>query len=206
MIVYLITNLVSGKQYVGKTLQTLKQRWDKHNVNDNCPAMAAAIKKYSRDLFKVETLHICETKEEMDFVEMFYISLLSTKAPNGYNLTDGGDGNVGYVHSEEIRKKIREKAKGRVVSEETRRKMSTAHKGQRRSEEQRRNISLSKMGNKSTLGRKMPEDTKRKIAFSNTGKSRPYMIARNKTPEMRAAASKLKPRKKREIQCLTTSL
>lgn len=33
---------------------------------------------------------------------------MNTKVPNGYNLTDGGEGVLGYTHNEERRKKISE--------------------------------------------------------------------------------------------------
>jgi group I intron endonuclease len=198
MIVYLITNRVNGKQYVGQTVQTLKQRWDKHNVNDNCPAMAKAIKKYGRESFDIETLHTCETKEEMDFVEIFYISLLSTKPPYGYNLTDGGDGAAGFKMPDSAKEKLRILATGRVASEETRKKMSISHKGQKRTEEARRNISLAKLGNTSRLGRKHSEETKQKMSLAQKGKAKPWMVERNKTEWMRAAASKPKPPKTEE--------
>jgi hypothetical protein len=48
------------------------------------------------------------------------------------NMTDGGDGASGFVHSEEFRKKLSEDRKGKTrppFSEETRKKMSEAHKG-----------------------------------------------------------------------------
>ena len=94
MKVYLIKNTVNGKQYIGQTSKTLSQRWGKHKNQArhgrNC-ALATAIEKYGAEKFTIELLHVCENKEEMDFVEMFYIALFNTKAPTGYNLTDGGE-------------------------------------------------------------------------------------------------------------------
>ena len=55
---------------------------------------AHAIKAYGPENFKVETLHVCESKAEMDFTEIFYIELLKTRSPTGYNLTAGGEGNL----------------------------------------------------------------------------------------------------------------
>ena len=45
------------------------------------------------------------------------------------NLTDGGDGNYGWVMPDEVKAKIGEKAKGRKVSPEARAKMSASRKG-----------------------------------------------------------------------------
>lgn len=47
----------------------------------------------------------------------------------GYNLTKGGDGTFGRMHSEETKEKIRQKALGRKASEETKKKMSESRKG-----------------------------------------------------------------------------
>jgi len=181
MIVYLVTNKKNNKQYVGQTVQKLKQRWDKHNVvGSGCPIMSRALHKYGRENFVIEQLHVCESKEEMDFVETFYIAILGTKTPSGYNLTDGGGGALGFKMPESAKEKLRKKATGRPVSEETRSKMSEARKGFVFSEESKRKLSLSMMGNKSNLGRRMLEETKLKISMANKGKPRPYMVERNK--------------------------
>lgn len=44
------------------------------------------------------------------------------------NLTDGGDGKSGQVHSAETRKKMSESHKGKTLTEEHRKKMSESHK------------------------------------------------------------------------------
>jgi len=107
MIVYLVTNNVNGKQYVGQTIKTLNTRWQQHQLEtSHVSCLRNAIKKYGTEAFSVEVLHVCETREEMSFVEMFYISLLNTKSPCGYNLTDGGEGNLGHIASEETRAKL----------------------------------------------------------------------------------------------------
>lgn len=41
----------------------------------------------------------------MDEKEKFYIKEYNTKAPNGYNLTDGGEGSLGYHPSKETNQK-----------------------------------------------------------------------------------------------------
>ena len=60
------------------------------------------------------------------------------------NLTDGGDGSSGLIHSEENRKKLGESFKGKKHSEESRKKMSDAAKGRKAqtvSEETRKKLS-----------------------------------------------------------------
>ena len=116
--------------YVGQTTHTLEHRWNEHiKLSRSKPlyTLHKAIVKYGEESFSIEEVHLCESTEEMDFVEMFYISLLDTKVPAGYNLTDGGDGCKGHKHSEESRTKIKEARAKQVmkpVTEETKRKMS----------------------------------------------------------------------------------
>ena len=44
--VYIVTNVMNGKQYVGLT-KSLEKRWDAHRrSNGSAPALHAAIKKY----------------------------------------------------------------------------------------------------------------------------------------------------------------
>lgn len=51
--IYLITNKVNGKQYVGQTSRTIEKRIAEHfYVNDNLP-IHNSIKKYGKDNFDV---------------------------------------------------------------------------------------------------------------------------------------------------------
>jgi group I intron endonuclease len=123
MIVYLVTNNKNGMQYVGQTSCTLKRRWANHcPTTDHNPYFTNAIRKYGREEFSVIVIQVCESKEEMDFVETFYISLLNTKRPNGYNLTDGGEGCPGHTVSAEGRLRMRNSHLGKKQSEETKKR------------------------------------------------------------------------------------
>jgi len=131
MVVYLVTNQTNGKQYVGQTIQPLEDRWSKHKSTSNCVALGTAIQKYGSENFTIEILHVCKSKEEMDFVEIFYITFLNTKSHNGYNIADGGEGGavgnrskLGQKDSEETRKK-----KSKPKSIITRNKIRIALKG-----------------------------------------------------------------------------
>ena len=116
MIVYLATNEMNGKQYVGQTIFTLEERWKKHLYSVESESkyyFHRAIRKYGEENFSLSILQVCETKEEMDFVEIFYIAFLNTKAPKGYNATDGGEGQLGRKLSEEAIQKMRKAFTGR---------------------------------------------------------------------------------------------
>jgi len=132
MQVYLITNKVNGKQYVGQTHYSLSRRWKEHidwSKNNRKSVLHKAVFKYGVENFCIEPLHLCLTKEEMDFVEMFYIIFLNSKIPLGYNMTDGGDGALGHKHDETSRAKIKTARAKQVMpprSDETKKRMSIA--------------------------------------------------------------------------------
>ena len=87
-IVYLITNLLDGKKYVGQTTRTLEERFSEHAEAESL--LGNAIRKYGEENFSHEVLAECETPEELDAQERFYIKKLDCKHPKGYNNTDGG--------------------------------------------------------------------------------------------------------------------
>jgi group I intron endonuclease len=91
MILYKITNKITGKRYIGQTIQELDLRWQQHCYkSEGCLYLVNAIKKYGKKNFEVLPISRCNTKEEMDDRERYYIKLYNTLAPNGYNLKSGG--------------------------------------------------------------------------------------------------------------------
>lgn len=107
--IYLRTNLVNGKQYVGQT-NDFKQRecdWKCTKSSYAGAYIDNARKKYGLENWKVEILKECDTQEELNEWEIYYIKKYNTKKPNGYNLTDGGNSTTGYKHTEETIERIR---------------------------------------------------------------------------------------------------
>lgn len=129
--IYLVTNKKNGMMYVGQTVQTLKDRWTEHishaRQGITKSYIARAINKYGKKYFEIVQIHVCESQEEMDLVEIFYISLLRTKTPFGYNLADGGGGvsgwqnGKGYIPSIETRNKISKSLIGNIRSKDFKR-------------------------------------------------------------------------------------
>jgi len=111
MIVYSITNSISGKQYVGQTVLTLEERENwyylHYKYRGNANYIARAMYKHGFDNFDFRELKRCDTRTELDFWEMYYIRKLNTLAPSGYNLKDGG--RYSYNPDEVIRTTLREK-------------------------------------------------------------------------------------------------
>tara|TARA_R110001606_G_scaffold727_3_gene2866 strand:+ start:104 stop:778 length:675 start_codon:yes stop_codon:yes gene_type:complete len=83
------------------------------------------------------------------------------------NKTDGGEGNNGWIVSEETRRKLSEASKGKTHTEETRKKLSEASKGRIHTEESRRKMSELKKGRKRGS---FTEETKRKMSEAAKGK------------------------------------
>ena len=83
-LIYAITNLINGMQYVGQTINKLKRRIG-HHKKYNTSYLGNAIRQYGWENFKVDILEECKT-------------------PNGYNMTDGGNVPRGRVVSEHERK------------------------------------------------------------------------------------------------------
>jgi group I intron endonuclease len=154
MIVYLFTNTVNGKRYVGQTVKPLTGRWQRHLASAKAGSkylIHKAIRKYGAEAFKRETLFTCSDKTTLDLYEKGHIQFFKSRAPNGYNLTDGGEGNLNPP--EEIRKKLGETWRGKSFSEQHRQNLSASHKGKRQphSAETCLNISKAKTGRSNGL-------------------------------------------------------
>jgi group I intron endonuclease len=129
--IYKYTNRVNGKVYVGKTEYELKHRHFGHiskamaGINT---LFARAIRKYGMCSFDVEVL--ATVSDLGGFVEMLFIGALKANQPSyGYNLTDGGEGSVGFRHSEKSKESIRAKMRGRSVTDEFRRTVGRLKEG-----------------------------------------------------------------------------
>lgn len=107
--IYLHTNKVNGKKYVGQTCQDPEKRWDygcgykKHNLY-----FYNAIRKYGwKEGFDHEILESGLTSlKDANEREQYWISYYNCLAPNGYNLTKGGDGTEGRTLTEEEKQAI----------------------------------------------------------------------------------------------------
>ena len=92
--IYLITNLINGKQYVGKTKYSLAHRFRQHCNNDYYKThIHNAIKKYGRENFTIAQICTCNDDCWKE-LEQFYIKKYHTHySEGGYNTTWGGDDN-----------------------------------------------------------------------------------------------------------------
>lgn len=109
--VYIIKNKITGKAYIGQTVNSVSRRFKAHKLaGSSCTALKNAIKKYDKDNFVVEELFIAFSKNELDRVEKLLIEKFGTFVPNGYNLTIGGQGKT--TDKAKVGIKISRKLKG----------------------------------------------------------------------------------------------
>jgi group I intron endonuclease len=111
--IYLVTNKLNGKQYVGQTVT-------KHSRHGHGHAIRDAYKKYGHTMFLYE--HLTEgdlSQEQLDCLEKFWIEVFDCLVPNGYNLESGGRWGKYASCSPSL---------GKKASNETRAKMSESQK------------------------------------------------------------------------------
>lgn len=181
-VIYVRPNLINGKKYVGQAtnLEVRQRAWKCLSQKYAGQAINNARTKYGIEAFGFEILKECKD-EELDYWEKYYIKKLNTKRPNGYNMTDGGEGVKGCHISEEHKKKISTKLKGKHLSEEHKKKIGKANKGKKRSEEYKNNLSVLYRGRKLSVetkkklsekakGRKVTEETRKKLSENHKGK------------------------------------
>ena len=166
--IYLIRNLKNNKCYIGKTTRdAVKTRIRDHLRGKGSQPVKDAIEKYGQDAFTYEILHDGIIPEFLAALEIESIAKFNTIAPQGYNLTKGGEG---CSPSEVTRQKISQAHKGKTLSAETRRKISKAGKGRKHSPETRRRMSDAQKGKTPWKDKKHSPETRRKISESNKGK------------------------------------
>lgn len=145
----------SGKYYIGQTIRP-KFRKNEHvsrAFNGSELPFHRAIRKYGIDSFEYSILCkiTCSNTETLSEIlnnlEQYYIIKYNSKVPTGYNVTEGGEGNLGIVLSEETKYKMSLSKVGHGCSASTKKKMSEWQ-----------------------VGKKLSEDTKNKIRDSHVGK------------------------------------
>lgn len=93
--IYLITNNVNGKQYVGKTEKTVEERFKQH-IKDSSKTQCQdrplyrAFLKYGVENFSYSVIEEC-SRNDSAAREVYWIGKLDTYK-KGYNATIGGDG------------------------------------------------------------------------------------------------------------------
>lgn len=192
MFIYVITNQINNKKYVGQTTKTIEKRFKGHiraskNLKNNF-IIYQAFRKHGIENFIIELLDTANNKIELNEKEVFWISKLQTFGTLGYNMTPGGNfrgeitpetieksrqSNIRrFLNNPELKLKAAEWGKMAVLTEEGREKKRQFMKGKQYglgsthvvSEEARKAIS------KAQKGKIVSKETKEKFKISRTGK------------------------------------
>jgi len=204
--VYVAKNVINSKLYIGKTKKTLESRRTVHEKEANdiermnqrwCSALRNALRKHGFDSFDWIPLFWSDDNDELCRIEKLFIKALRTKAPHGYNLTDGGDGFTGR-HTDETKEKIRQASIRTWTPERRKRTIQTlkdmGHKppapkvGHKQPEETKKKIS------ETLKGHKHSEETKKKISKAlkeghRSGRIKPPKLSEEGREKLRAATT-----------------
>lgn len=193
--IYLITNTLTGKQYVGQS-NNIRRRFTRHRHaavtkhKRNAFYLHNSIAKYGVDNFKFEVLLYANDREYLNLMEQRCIAAYATMSPTGYNLDSGGG--VSRVVSDATRQKMSGRKawnKGVPATEDQKRRQSAAmmgkpspQKGKPRTEEEKRKQS-EKMKGRTAWNKGVPMSEEQRVKMLGLDKS--Y----TKTPEYRAMMS-----------------
>jgi len=173
MIIYLTTNNINRKIYVGKYCGTYK------NYLGSGIYIKRAIKKYGKENFVRETLE--DNIDDHDYLcerEIYWIKFYDATNPEiGYNLCKGGGGLLGFKHLEKTKEKMSESAMGHIVSKETKEKIVKNHvgmTGKSHSEETKEKLRIMvSRENNPMWGKHHSIETRKKIGLAVNGRNNP---------------------------------
>lgn len=147
--VYLITNTVNDKVYVGKSsnpAKRFKQHMSRHCCNEH---LKRAVVKHGKSAFKLDTLESFSNDTAAYEAEAWYVVYLRSLGADLYNLTDGGVGRgEGWHHTESTKARIAAAHMGMKLTEEAKTKLANANRGRKHTEEHKKKISEGGKGRK----------------------------------------------------------
>jgi len=180
----------NGKKYIGITSKTAEERFKRHFWRSKKNPCQRAIHKYGKENVVISVLGECDNWELLCLAEREAIEKFNTLSPNGYNLTLGGEGTLGFKYSVETKQKMSISGRNKPkISEETRAKMSLASSKRKPSIETREKMSLSRK-------KIMSDDIKKAISIYQKGRIRSdeeilrfSLLGKNISEETRAKMS-----------------
>lgn len=165
--VYLITNKINGKPYVGQTIRLIHKRWRGHcskaRVAKPRTVISRAIKKYGPDSFTIDCLGTAVDRESLNLMEELNIVAFDSIWPNGYNVTKTAQWSPGRGQADYIGRNRK------PLSADHRSSISKQLLGKSKSAEHKAKISASKIGKSSPWSggshRKLTDDQAAAILY-----------------------------------------
>jgi group I intron endonuclease len=144
--------------YIGITENSIHSRISAHLLGQKPSLFQRKLRKYKNE-FKCYILEQNKDYNKLKELEKMYIQHYNTYAYNnpesGYNLTLGGDGGVGYKHSDVSKEKMRLAKIGKSQSQETIDKRVISRIGYKHSDETKKLLSDMKKGKKFSVEHRM---------------------------------------------------
>jgi group I intron endonuclease len=164
--IYCIENIIDGKKYIGKTTD-LKDRWRRHKseLSGNRHAnkyLQRIYNKYGMYIFNFYVLQELPLEEKiLANMEIYWIAYYNSYAPDGggYNLTRGGEGCRGNIHTEATKNILRKK---RLMQKDPR--LGTKH-----TDERKKMWSEKRKGGSGCLGYKFTEEQRKHLSEVHMG-------------------------------------
>ena len=202
--IYLIINLLNNKKYIGQTKQGRhEERWKEHTQDSRHKnrVLYNALKKDEKNNYRNFAFSILEENIPEDLIdqkEIEYILKYNThyKTGYGYNMTYGGQGIHGYIHTEETKNKISNNTKiawdylkaDKNRYEQLKKHRSVIAKGKPKSEEHKAKLSLlasQRTGEKNPFfGKHFSEESIEKLRQSHAKKFKNVCMYTNDTFEL----------------------
>jgi group I intron endonuclease len=166
-------------RYVGQA-RNIKKRFGQHVLstrNGSSLPVHNWIRKYGGENIESVVL-VSAPISDLNQLEIFWINKLRLEGKDLLNLTDGGGGSRGRMHSLEQRKTWSEQRKGSISGEKNPNwgKFGPKHHayGKRLSEETKKKLSDSKKGEKNhNYGKTLSDETKKKMSLVRKGRPQP---------------------------------
>jgi group I intron endonuclease len=167
MNVYKVTNLINGKIYIGQEKKYTPSYYGSGELIKN------VILEFGKDNFIKEIIEYCNSPKILNEREIFWIKELNSRDRSvGYNISAGGSS---FIMNEEIACKISEALKGKYIgtkafrygfkiTEEHKKILSDRLKGKSFSEEHKKKLSEKRKGIK------LSEVTKKKLSEAHSNK------------------------------------
>lgn len=156
--VYITTNLVNGRQYVGSHGSNVL---NDHYLGSGI-LLYHAIKKYGKDNFEKIILETHIDLKEARLREEFFISKYNTITPNGYNINPNG-GIPGTQTPESI-EKMKQSLKNVIHTKEWGNNISKSLKGKKKSEKESQRLRDMAKGNTNFKGKTHTEQFRKKLS------------------------------------------
>lgn len=170
--IYVVTNLVNGKYYVGKTMRDdPNKRFSEHKKGNKATLLSQAIAKHGASQFNFSVVAETADLDNLNDLEILWISVLAANQRGiGYNRTEGG-----YIIPAATRKAQADTVRGRTPwNKGLKGVLKGWNKGLKMSPESRSKMSESKKGKKQSpdLVRKRMES---KLGYRHSAESRKKM-------------------------------